>query len=400
MPWKESKSMDLRVRLIQDYEEGYSIVSLAEMYEVSRKTVYKWLERKEQYGIGGLCDRSRKPQHSPTRLSEEMIAEIVAARDRWRWGPRKLRVKLAAAHPEIVWPAESTIGDVLKRAGLTHRRKLRIRTPPYAQPLASVGEANQTWCADFKGWFRTGDGTRCDPLTITDAHSRYLLRCHIVAKADTPHVAAIFDAAFAQHGLPCVIHTDNGVPFASRAPGGLSRVSMRWVKLGIVPERSRPASPQDNGRHERMHSTLQQATLRPPQRTARRQQEAFDRFQQVFNEERPHEALQNRTPASCYTASPRPMPRRIPELEYGDDLIVRRISQQGSLKMHGERTFVSELFAYEWLGLRALDERYFEVLYGPVTVGYLDGFRHQFHRLLGVALRRRLGIAQNKSLWK
>ncbi len=404
MPWKESNTMDLRVQLIQDYEEGHSVSWLAEVYEVSRNTVYKWVERHESHGVAGLADRSRAPQHSPSKLSPEVVSRIIAARQRWKWGPRKLRVKLAQAHPLIVWPAESTIGEVLKGAGLTHGRKLRVRTPPYAQPFAAVEQANQTWCADFKGWFRTRDGTRCDPLTITDAHSRYLLRCHIVEKADTPHVAAIFDAAFHEHGLPRVIHTDNGVPFASRAPGGLSRLSMRWVKLGIVPERSRPASPQDNGRHERMHSTLKQATLEPPERTARRQQEAFDRFQREFNHERPHEALEDQTPASCYVpslpTSSRPMPRRVPELEYGDDVIVRRISQQGSLKLHGERTFVSEIFAHEWIGLRALDERYFEVLYGPVRVGFLDGSRHQFHRMLGVGLRRRLGIEENKSQWK
>jgi transposase InsO family protein len=342
--------------------------------------------------VAGLADQSRVPHESPGKLSDEVIAEIIAARQRWRWGPRKLRIKLAAAHPQMAWPAESTMGEVLKRAGLTHRRRPRVRTAPFAQPFAAVDGANQTWCADFKGWFRTGDGTRCDPLTITDAHSRYLLRCQIVAKADTPHVAAIFDAAFEEHGLPLVIHTDNGVPFASRAPGGLSRVSMRWVKLGIVPERSRPACPQDNGRHERMHSTLKQSTLAPPERNARRQQEAFDRFQQEYNHERPHEALEDQTPASWYARSPRSMPRRVPELEYGDDVVVRRVSQQGSLKMNGERTFVSEIFAYEWLGLRALDERYFEVMYGPVRVGFLDGFRHEFHRALGVALRRRLKL--------
>lgn len=392
MPWKESNTMDLRVQLIHDYEEGHSIAALAEIYEVSRKTIYKWLARHAEAGVAGLADRSRTPQHCAGRLSAEIIAHIVAARQRWKWGPRKLRVKLAAAQPAIRWPAASTIGEVLKRAGLTHRRKLRVRTPPYAAPFADVEQANQTWCADFKGWFRTGDGTRCDPLTITDAHSRFLLRCHIVEKADTPHVTAIFDAAFHQYGLPLVMHTDNGVPFASRAPGGLSRLSMHWVKLGIVPERSRPASPQDNGRHERMHATLHQATLRPPERTARRQQQAFDRFQQEYNHERPHEALGDQTPARCYTPSPRPMPRRLPELEYADDVAVRRVSQQGSLKMHGERTFVSEIFAHQWMGLRALDERYFEVLYGPVSVGFLDGFLHQFHRTLGVALRRRLGI--------
>jgi putative transposase len=395
MPWKENRTVDLRVQLIQDYHEGYAIAALAEMYEVSRKTIYKWLARHEEAGVAGLADRNRRPQHSPARLSKEMVAHIVAARQRWKWGPRKLRVKLAEAHPGVVWPAASTIGEVLQRAGLTHRRKLRVRTPPYAQPFAAVDEANQTWCADFKGWFRTGDGARCDPLTITDAHSRYLLRCHMVPKTDGVHVAAIFEAAFREHGLPRVIHTDNGVPFASRAPGGLSRVSMQWVKLGIVPQRSRPASPQDNGRHERMHSTLKQATLTPPERTARRQQEAFDRFQQEYNHERPHESLADQTPASCYRASSRPMPRRIPELEYGDDVEVRRISQQGSLKLDGERTFISEIFAYEWLGLRALDERYSEVLYGPMTIGYLDGHRHVFHRALSVALQRRLGLERH-----
>jgi len=392
MPWKESKTMDLRVQLIHDHEGGESISALSEIYGVARKTIYKWLERHDAAGVAGLADRSRAPQHCPHKLSADVIAEIIAARQRWNWGPRKLRVKLAAAQPKITWPADSTIGEVLKRAGLTHRRKPRVRTPPYGQPFASIDAANQTWCADFKGWFRTADGTRCDPLTITDAHSRYLLRCQITPKADSIHVAAIFDAAFREYGLPLVIHTDNGVPFASCAPGGLSRVSMRWVKLGIVPQRSRPASPQDNGRHERMHATLKQATLQPPERNARRQQDAFDRFLHEYNHDRPHEALDDATPASCYTASCRQMPRRVPELDYGDDVMVRRISQQGSLKVNGERRFVSEIFAHEWMGLRALDERYAEVLYGPVTVGFLDTFRHLFHRALSVRLRRRLGM--------
>jgi putative transposase len=394
MPWKENRTMDLRVQLVQDYHAGESIAALAEIYEVSRKTVYKWLDRHEAGGVSALADRSRVPHASPGKVSEEVIALIVAARSRWRWGPRKLRVKLVEAQPDMVWPAESTIGEVLKRAGLTHPRKPRVRTPPYGQPFAAVASANQTWCADFKGWFRTADGTRCDPLTITDAHSRFLLRCHITPKCDGAHVAAIFDGAFHEYGLPRVIHTDNGVPFASRAPGGLSRVSMQWVKLGILPERSRPASPQDNGRHERMHSTLKQATLQPPERSARLQQAAFDRFQQEYNHERPHESLADRTPASFYTASCRQMPRRVPELEYGDDVMVRRISQQGSLKVGGERTFISEIFAREWLGLRALDERYFEVVYGPVRIGYLDTCEHIFHRALSLAVRRRLGLEQ------
>ncbi len=386
--------MDQRIQLIREHQEGESISALAEIYGVSRKTVYKWLVRHAALGVAGLADRSREPQHCPSRLSEETIAEIIAARHRWNWGPRKLRIKLAAAQPGIVWPAASTIGEVLKRAGLTHPRRRHRRTPPATLPFAPVAAPNQTWCADFKGWFRTGDGTRCDPLTITDAHSRYLLRCHITPKADGVHVAALFDAAFREYGLPLVIHTDNGVPFASVAPGGLSRVSMQWVRLGITPERSRPASPQDNGRHERMHSTLKQATLCPPERNPRRQQEAFDRFLHEYNHERPHEALGGQAPARCFAPSPRPMPRRVPELHYDEETAVRRISQQGSLRFHGVRTFVSEIFASEWLGLSALDERTWEVKYGPITVGFLDTYRHQFHRALSPALRRKLGLPE------
>ena len=372
--------MDLRIQLIQDYNEGESIAALAEIYGVARKTVYKWLARHGAEGAAGLADRSRVPLHFPGQLTDEVIGHIVAARQRWHWGPRKLRVKLAAAHPDVAWPAESTIGEVLKRAGLTHRRKPRVRTPPYRQPFAAVEGANQTWCADFKGWFRTGDGTRCDPLTITDAHSRYLLCCQIAAKTDRRHVEALFDAAFREYGLPAVIHTDNGAPFASRAPGGLSRLSMRWVRLGIVAERSRPASPQDNGRHERLHRTLKQATLRPPARNPRLQQQAFHRFQKMFNDERPHEALDYRTPASGYQKSPRPMPRRVPEVEYDDGVEARRVSGKGDLKFQGERIFVSEIFGGDWLGLRAHDDRYHEVLYGPLVIGWLDSFEHRFHR--------------------
>jgi putative transposase len=387
MPWKESKPMDLRVGLIQEYDDGVSIAALAEIYGISRKTIYKWLDRHAVGGVAALADRSRAPLHCPHRVTEKIIADIIEARHRWKWGPHKLRLKLLQMQPQIEWPVESTIGEVLKKAGLNHRRRPRVRTPPYGQPFAAVNSANQTWCADFKGWFRTGDGTRCDPLTITDAHSRYLLRCQITPKTNTAHVAAVFESAFREFGLPMVIHSDNGTPFASVAPGGLSRLSMTWVKLGVRPERSRVACPQDNGRHERMHLTLKQSTLKPPERNPRRQQESFERFRKEYNHDRPHEALEDAVPASWYTPSCREMPRRIPELEYPEDVLVRRISQQGSLMMKGERTFLSEIFAYEWIGLRALDERYYEVLYGPVNLGYLDTHKHRFHRKPPMAIK-------------
>ena len=231
---------------------------------------------------------------------------------------------------------------------------------------------------------------------ITDAHSRYLLRCQIVPKTDTAHVEAIFDAAFREYGLPQVIHTDNGAPFASRAPAGLSRLSMRWVKLGILPERSRPASPQDNGRHERMHLTLKQDTLHPPAQTARQQQETFHQFQHIYNHERPHEALENRTPAECYEPSARPMPRRVSELVYGDDFLVRRISN-GELTWKGKRLFVSEIFDHEPLGQRALNERYWEVCFGPLVVGWMDSYRNRFHKRMHLRMQRDLGLAKESA---
>jgi putative transposase len=379
--------MERRVELIRELAGGESIASLAEIYGVARKTIYKWIARHGAEGVVGLQDRSRAPHTRPQQLTAETIAHVIETRQRWGWGPRKLLVKLAEAWPGMKLPAASTIAELLRSRGLSHARKRRVRTPPYGQPFAAVEQANQTWCADFKGWFRTGDGTRCDPLTITDAHSRYLLCCQIAAKTDRTHVEALFDAAFREYGMPGVIHTDNGAPFASRAPGGLSRLSMRWVRLGIVAERSRPASPQDNGRHERMHRTLKQATLRPPARNPWLQQQAFHRFQKIYNDQRPHEALSYRTPASCYQRSNRAFPRRVPEVEYDNGVMVRRISHAGALKFQGERMFISEIFTHERLGLRIHDDRYYEVLYGPLVIGWLDAFQHRFYRRLPRRLR-------------
>jgi putative transposase len=380
MPWKDHRLERQRLLLIRDREEGSSISELAEMYELSRKTVYKWLARYEEMGVGGLADASRRPHRSPGQLSAEVESAIVEARRRWKWGPRKLRIKLCQQDEERVWPGISAIAAVLKSKGLIVRRRRIAHTPVQRPPYAAAEECNAVWCADYKGYFRTGDGTRIDPLTITDAASRFLLRCQIVERTDFVHAQAVFEAAFREFGMPAVIHTDNGVPFASVAPGGLSPLSMWFVKLGITPERSRPASPQDNGRHERMHRTLKHATAAPPQPNARLQQKAFDEFREEFNGQRPHEALHDATPASCYRASARIYPRRIPELEYADDFEVRRVSQQGSIRWRGERTFISEVFRYEPLGLRQMDDRWVKIYYGPLALGWLDGHRHRFSR--------------------
>ena len=353
---------------------------MAEIHGVSRKTIYKWLDRYQEQGVQGLRNLSRRPHHSPNQVSAEVEAAIVEARQRWRWGPGKLRVKLCGQDSSQQWPAVSTIAAVLKAKGLVVSRRRRARTPVQRPPYAAADAPNAVWCADFKGWFRSGDGTRIDPLTITDSCSRYLLRCQIVERTGYTQTQAVFEAAFREYGLPVVIHTDNGVPFASVAPGGLSRLSMWFVRLGIVPERSRPACPQDNGRHERMHRTLKQATAQPPQATARLQQKAFHEFQLQYNQQRPHEALDNRTPQDCYQASPRCYPRHVPQLQYGDEMETRYISQQGSVNWRNQRTYISEVFGHEPIGLKPVDERWVELYYGPIRLGWLDGYRHRFTR--------------------
>jgi transposase InsO family protein len=388
MPWKELRVEQQRLLVVQDYEEGASVSELAEVYEISRKTVYKWLERYELTGVAGLADQSRRPHESPHQVSAEVEAAIIAARLRWKWGPRKLRVKLCQQDQTRQWPSISTMASVLKAKGLIVKRRHRAHTPIQRPPYVSPDQSNRVWCADYKGNFRTGDGTRIDPLTITDAFSRYLLRCQIVERTDFVHAQAVFEAAFREFGLPWFMHNDNGVPFASVAPGGLSRLSMWFVRLGITPERSRPGSPQDNGRHERMHRTLKQATASPPQATARLQQMAFDSFRSEFNQHRPHQALGDLTPAACYQTGTRPYPRRVPELEYTDEFEVRRVSQQGSIRWKGERTFISEVFRYEPLGLKQLDDRWLQLYYGPIALGWFDGYRHRFSRSLPRELKK------------
>ena len=242
-----------------------TIKDLCEWFGISRKTGYKWIHRYDEGGREALADRSRAPHHHPQQIETKRAAAIIGARQQHpSWGARKLLNLLEEQKPSQNWPAASSIGELLKREGLIVARRKRQRTPPYTQPLAHAQAPNQVWCADFKGWFRCQDGERCDPLTITDAYSRYLLRCRVVGKTDGIHVRGIFEAVFRECGLPEAIRTDNGAPFASPAPGGLSRLSMWWLKLGIRHERIEPGCPEQNGRHERMHRTLKAETANPP----------------------------------------------------------------------------------------------------------------------------------------
>ena len=332
MPWKETHVMDEKMRFIAACVAGEeAMAELCRRSAISRKTGYKWLSRYQTHGAAGLEDRSRAPHHHPHRVEPAIERLILAARtDHPTWGPRKLLAWLERRHREAPWPAASTVGELLSRHGLVVRRRRRRRAAPSSPLPAMPTEPGALWCADFKGWFRTGDGERCTPLTISDAASRYLLRCQGLGRwTGTELVRPIFEAAFREHGLPEAMRTDNGPPFASVGLGGLSRLSVWWIRLGIRPEWIEPGHPEQNGRHERMHRTLAAETTRPAARNRRAQQRVFDRFVREYNEERPHEALGQRPPAEQYRRSVRPYPSRLAEVEYDDEWTTRAVRGAG-----------------------------------------------------------------------
>ena len=374
MPWGETCAMDQRLQFIADAIAGdEAMTELCERYAISRKTGYKWLGRYRLDGVEGLQERARAPHAHGRARPQELSAAVFALKERWPlWGPRKLRAKLLALHPDWEVPAASTIGDWLRREGLTRGRRRRRRCPPYTQPFAAVAAPNDVWAADFKGWFRTGDGARCDPLTVSDAWSRYLLACRTVRRPDHDHVRPVFEALFCEFGLPGAIRHDNGPPFATVGAGGLSALSVWWLKLGIGSERIAPGKPQENGRHERMHGTLKQATAAPPAATIPAQQRRFDRFRREFNEERPHEALGQKPPASLYVAAPRRYPCRESEPVYAADHAVRRVRSNGEIKWGGELVFVGEVLAGEPVGIAETASGDWRVCFADVELGFID----------------------------
>ena len=384
MPWKVTCVMDMRRELVEEWLSGtWSVAELGRCYGISRKTVYKWLERYAEEGEAGLADRSRAPLHQPNAVAPAVENAILAARRKHpTWGPRKLRRRLERVGAPGALPATSTIGEILRRHGLVERRRTRSHATPSASPLGHCQAVNQVWCADFKGWFRTGDGERCDPLTIMDAHSRYLIRCQAMTPATDGEAArGVFEAAFREFGLPAAIRTDNGPPFASTGLGGLSRLSVWWLRLGIRLERIRPAKPQDNGRHERMHRTLKAETAAPPRHSLRAQQRAFDAFRREYNEERPHEAIALETPGSLYHPSPRPYPERLPAApSYPDDWPIRRVRGCGQMKWGGRDVQVTAALVGEAVGLEPVEKGVWNVFFGPLWLGVFDERKGQVRR--------------------
>jgi putative transposase len=379
MGWKETCAVDERMRFVIALEKREeSFAAICRQFGVSRRVGYKWLARYEEGGVEGLLDRSRAPLHHPQAIADHLAEQCLAVRRAHpSWGPLKVLAFLERRAPRTDWPAASTIGALFDREGLTVKRKLRRRSPPSSAPFAHCGAANDVWCIDFKGWFLTGDGARCEPLTLTDAYSRYLLRCQALARTDTDHVWPVIDAAFREFGLPRYMRSDNGSPFASRGAGGLSRLSIRLIKAGVRPERIAPGKPQQNGRHERMHLTLLRDAADPPAPSLRQQLKRLREFQRLYNEQRPHQALGNATPADLYTPSPRRFDGVLRQPEYDVEHEVRRVRPNGEIRWRNHAIYINQALAGEPVGLIENSVGW-TVSYGPIVLGTIA---HQDDRL-------------------
>jgi transposase InsO family protein len=381
--------MDQRVAFIADCLRGeWTMTDLAARYQISRKTAYKWADRYAADPAAGLADRSRAPKAHGRTMDDPIRDAILALRrGHPHWGPKKLRAVLRERQPRDPWPAASTMGDLLRRAGVSQPRRRTRYVVPLTQPLAAATAPNDVWTADFKGWFRTADQTRCDPLTVADACSRFVFCCRIVAPSEHG-VRPWFQRVFRDHGLPRALRTDNGSPFATTGAGQLSHLAVWWLKLGIQLDRIDRGHPEQNGRHERFHLTLQQETTTPPAATPGQQQRRFDRMRREFNTERPHEALGQTPPARHYVPSPRPYPARLEDPWYDATHQVRRVQTTGLIKWHGDRIFVCEAVRGELVGLAETERGDWLVRFMQVELGRID---RQTRRFTPAWHGRRLG---------
>ncbi len=374
MPWLTTTPMDERVKFIAAYLRGeLSVSRLSETFGVSRKTAYKWIRRYTDGGVAELLERSRRPLSNPRATSREVVSLIVAMRKEYPfWGPKKLLTMVGTAYPGLRLPATSTVGHLLANHGLTRPRRSPRRMTPYGQPFLGYEKPNAVWCGDFKGHFRLLDRSRCHPLTISDGFSRYVLRCEALHHARHEPTRAVFEQAFREFGLPDAIRTDNGAPFASTALGGLSRLSIWWIRLGIRPERIDPGRPDQNGRHERMHRTLKAEATRPTSPDLATHQTRFDVWRREFNEVRPHEALGQKTPASFYQPSPRLYPAELPEPTYPPHFETRRVNQSGLILFERHKVYLSWLLPKELVGLEELEGGKWIVYFGPHSLAVVD----------------------------
>jgi transposase InsO family protein len=384
MPWKETTWMDQRMRFVADVTScRYTMSELCRLYGISRKTGYKWAQRYGEEGVDGLKERSRRPHRCPRQTEARCEEALVAERRAHpRWGARKLLARLRRKHPDWDWPAPSTAAALLKRHGLVAPRRARRSKSHLDKPELRFDRPNDLWTADFKGEFRTADRQLCYPLTVADRYSRYLLACRDRRSTARVGVVPVFEEVFRAYGLPAAILTDGGPPFAAPlAPRRLSRLAVWWVKLGIQPMLIEPGHPEQNGSHERMHRTLKAETARPPAANANAQQRAFDRFRREYNHQRPHEGIGLVPPGELYRSSPRPYPRRPPEVTYPGHFELRDVRAKGDIRWQGQRLFLSDVLKRETVGLEEVDDGLWSVYFGTVLLGRYDEREASFEAL-------------------
>jgi transposase InsO family protein len=346
-------------------------VDLAEDFQISRKTAYKWINRYLQEGPAGLDDRPRTAFQVHNATPQKIIDGILATRKLHRsWGAKKILKVLRGKYPTWDLPARATVCDILKRHGLTRKTRNRRKLSHPGKPTQPIRYPNDLWTVDFKGQFKTRDGVYCYPLTVTDAYSRVLLACQGLLAPTFKQVKAIFTRLFKEYGLPIRIRSDNGAPFASTAIARLSQLSVWWIRLGIIPELIEPGKPQQNGRHERMHKTLKAEATRPPAGNLKAQQRKFNTFRDEFNTVRPHEALNQETPASMYMKSPRKMPMKIPLVEYPKHFEIRYVSANGCIRWNSGWVRVSSALKDHYIGLESVDDGIWNVYFSNKRLGF------------------------------
>lgn len=374
MPWKIQSIDGERWRLVKALlREEQSVKYWCCFFGISRKTAYKWKARfMTEGGRAALQDRSRRPRRMPRQLTPHWVERIRQLRGQHpSWGPKKIRARFQRQgwHP----PSTRTIGRWLQRMKLTRplRRRPRKACVRLHRQLTRAQRANHVWTVDFKGWFRAGNGQRCEPLTVRDLFSRYALLAQVLAGQQGAPVKAMFTRLFRRYGRPEVIRIDNGSPFASRGPAGLSQLSAWWIRLGIRVELTRPACPQDNGSHEQFHRVMKRETTQPAAPTRRGQQHRFTCWLRRYNHQRPHEALAQTVPARWYHKSRRRFPRRLPEVRYGRSYQVRRVRSNGEIRWAGRKRFVGEAFIHQPVGLRPLKAGVYAVQFAHLLIGHL-----------------------------
>ena len=392
--------MKERIKFLLEWErqwrEGHGRVNMAALcrvFGISRETGYVWVRRyvEAQHKIDAVNEGSRRAHHLPHAVDDTVVDLVVRARKhRPTWGPRKLHTWLSERRPELPLPGSTAIGRILRQHGLTRLRRRRRQGGAVGSRPGTCDVANAVWCIDFKGWFRTTDQVRCYPLTLIDAHTRFLLRCEGLLDPVGTEVQAVLESAFTEFGLPEAIRSDNGPPFASVGAGGLTPLAVWLLKLGIRLDRGRPGKPQDNGRLERFHRTLKLDTASPPRAHRMAQQRAFDLFRREYNCERPHEALGMRRPATLYRPSPRRYPRRLEAFVPDIDIEGYRVERTGHIRWRRHKIFISTALAHEYVGLEPDDHhRFWTVSFGPIELGKID-IEHLDRGLLLPRRRRKL----------